>query len=94
MKEPIKRMTADEARVATFHNIKANVEADLDYVFSYINEAIKEGEYGCRVERVDDFSAVLLERLIALGFKVEWGQSLDGRNETYTDKTKLVISWA
>lgn len=90
-------MTADEARAATLYNIKASVEADLDYVFSYINEAIKEGEYGCTVSKegeFEEFSEVLIERLTVLGFKVKYGESLDGRNETYVDEGKLVISWA
>lgn len=92
--KPKKWMTAEEARVATFRNMKANAEADLEFIFPFIKKAVEEGKYDCEVQREESFSTVSLDRLTALGYKVEWGKSLDGRNETYTDKGKIVISWA
>lgn len=92
--EKKKWMTADDARLATFRARKSNVEGELEDVISAIKEAVKDGEYGCTVSREVEFSETLIERLEALGYRVEYGYSMDGRNETFEDRSKLVISWA
>ena len=100
--EKIKFFDADEARSKSDMYTKAKVDDLLDYIFTYgIIDAVNEGEYSCQFS-IDHTQYPLhirckaMEELKGMGYDVCFltrTDANDPKHESYTDKTKMKISW-